>query len=169
VEDDVAAEEVADGDGDEECQIGEPELPQPDAVDHRTLEHRAPVGQGRNRVHGASRTGAEISAINPNCSRFSQLPIRLYSTVTPPAANPSPSTEVIASPATGTTVIGSRLSRVPVSSSMTASTTALVRNVRITFATPFKRATGANPNGVVMCRSKGPHCTSLPMSLDTDE
>jgi hypothetical protein len=52
---------------------------------------------------------------------------------------------------------------------MTASTTALVTNVRTTFATPFSSATGANPNGVVMCRSSVPHCTSLPMSFDTAE
>jgi len=54
-------------------------------------------------------------------------------------------------------------------SSIAARTIAEMRNVRTTFATPFKRATGANPNGVVTCRSRVPHWTSLPMSFETDE
>ena len=97
------------------------------------------------------------------------MPIRLYSRVIPPAANPSPRTEVIDSPATNTMVRTLSSSVVPVTASITPRTIPEVKNVRITFASPFSSATGANPNGVITWRSKVPHCTSLPMSFEIAE
>ncbi len=94
--------------------------------------------------------------------------MRLYSTATPPAANPRPSTEAMVNDATTTTVRTFNWSVVPVIASITASTTVEVMNVRTTFATPLQNATGAKPNGVMTCRSSVPHWASLPMSFEMD-
>jgi len=73
------------------------------------------------------------------------------------------------SAATTTTVKTFRLSVVPVITSMMARMSAEVRNVRTSLATPFSSATGAKPKGVITCRSRVPHWTSLPISFEIEE
>ena len=72
-------------------------------------------------------------------------------------------------PATTTIVRTFSWSVVPLTRSIAPRMTRLVRNVRTILATPFSRATGAKPKGLVTCRSRVPHCTSLPMSFEMEE